>query len=97
MIKPHATSPDRTDRLICEQLYAQMTLIRHFEEKTLSLFDDGELFGTTHCYIGQEANAVGIINHLECGDVIFSNHRLPWSLPGLVGPSRLVDGRVDGP
>lgn len=67
-----------------ERLYAQMTLIRQFEERLLELFDEGELFGTTHCYIGQEANAVGVINHLQAGDIVFSNHRchghfLAWS------------------
>lgn len=58
-----------------DRLYGQMTLIRRFEERLLELFEEGQLFGTTHCYIGQEANAVGIINHLGAGDVIFSNHR----------------------
>jgi TPP-dependent pyruvate/acetoin dehydrogenase alpha subunit len=58
-----------------ERLYATMTLIRSFEETLLDLFDRGELFGTTHCYIGQEANAVGVISHLGADDIIFSNHR----------------------
>lgn len=58
-----------------ERLYATMTLIRRFEETLLDLFDQGELFGTTHCYIGQEANAAGIISHLGADDIIFSNHR----------------------
>lgn len=62
-------------RAIPEKLYAQMALIREFETRALSLFETGVLFGTTHCYIGQEANAVGVINHLRAGDVIFSNHR----------------------
>jgi TPP-dependent pyruvate/acetoin dehydrogenase alpha subunit len=52
-----------------------MTLIRRFEETLLDLFDQGELFGTTHCYIGQEANAAGVIAHLGVDDIIFSNHR----------------------
>jgi TPP-dependent pyruvate/acetoin dehydrogenase alpha subunit len=52
-----------------------MALIRQFEERTLELFDKNELFGTTHCYIGQEANAVGILNHLNPADIVFSNHR----------------------
>lgn len=58
-----------------ERLYAQMVLIRRFEERLLELFSAGELFGTTHCYIGQEADAVGILNHLRDGDIVFSNHR----------------------
>ncbi|MFU8803697.1 MAG: thiamine pyrophosphate-dependent dehydrogenase E1 component subunit alpha [Bradymonadaceae bacterium] len=58
-----------------EKLYAQMVLIRRFEEHLLDLFETGALVGTTHCYIGQEANAVGIINHLDERDIVFSNHR----------------------
>ena len=58
------------------QLYQRMYFIRRFEESLLDLFAQGKLVGTTHTYIGQEANAVGIIDHLEPErDVIFSNHR----------------------
>ncbi|MGE0792222.1 MAG: thiamine pyrophosphate-dependent dehydrogenase E1 component subunit alpha [Sandaracinaceae bacterium] len=52
-----------------------MALIRAFEERLLALFDQGELFGTTHCYIGQEADAVAVVNQLRAGDIVFSNHR----------------------
>ena len=52
-----------------------MLLVRCFEEKVLELFTRGELFGTTHTYIGQEANAVAVLNHLEERDIVFSNHR----------------------
>ena len=59
-----------------EHFYAQMFLIRRFEEKLLDMFSAGKLVGTTHTCIGQEANAVGVINALEPTlDVIFSNHR----------------------
>ena len=58
------------------ELYERMFFIRRFEESLLDLFAQGKLVGTTHTYIGQEANAVGIIDHLERErDVIFSNHR----------------------
>lgn len=57
-------------------LYERMHFIRRFEETLLDLFAQGKLVGTTHTYIGQEANAVGIVDHLEPErDVIFSNHR----------------------
>jgi acetoin:2,6-dichlorophenolindophenol oxidoreductase subunit alpha len=57
-------------------LYERMFFIRRFEETLLDLFAQGKLVGTTHTYIGQEANAVGIIDHLEPErDVVFSNHR----------------------
>lgn len=59
-----------------EQRYARMLFIRRFEETLLDLFSAGKLVGTTHTYIGQEANAVGVIAHLERErDVVFSNHR----------------------
>jgi acetoin:2,6-dichlorophenolindophenol oxidoreductase subunit alpha len=58
------------------QLYERMFFIRRFEESLLDLFSQGKLVGTTHTYIGQEANGVGIIDHLEPErDVVFSNHR----------------------
>ncbi len=46
-----------------------------FEETLLALFDEGLLNGTTHACIGQEADCVGVIEHLRDGDHIFSNHR----------------------
>jgi acetoin:2,6-dichlorophenolindophenol oxidoreductase subunit alpha len=56
--------------------YERMYFIRRFEETLLDLFAQGKLVGTTHTYIGQEANAVGVIANLEPErDVIFSNHR----------------------
>ena len=58
------------------QLYQRMYFIRRFEESLLDLFSQGKLVGTTHTYIGQEANGVGIIDHLDPEvDTIFSNHR----------------------
>ena len=56
--------------------YERMFFIRRFEETLLDLFSLGKLVGTTHTYIGQEANAVGLIDHLDPDvDTIFSNHR----------------------
>ena len=52
-----------------------MLTIREFEKRVLSLFSEGKLFGTTHAYIGQEANAVGVISNLSKDDIIVSNHR----------------------
>lgn len=58
-----------------ERLYSQMALVRRFEERVLDLFSQSELVGTTHCYVGQEAIAVGVLNHLQPQDVVVSNHR----------------------
>lgn len=56
-------------------LYRTMLLIRRFEERALTEFSTGKLFGTTHAYIGQEADAAGIFDVTESGDVVFSSHR----------------------
>src|SRR4051812_12826051 len=53
-----------------------MVVIRRVEETLLELASGGELVGTTHTYIGQEAGGVGVIDHLDPAlDVVFSNHR----------------------
>ena len=58
-----------------ERFYYQMALVRAFEERMFELFSTGELSGTTHGYIGQEADAVAVLNHLEAEDIVVSNHR----------------------
>ena len=58
-----------------KELYVSMYRIRRFEETVLDNFSKGVFFGTTHTYLGQEANAVGVLAHLQTGDVVFSNHR----------------------
>lgn len=56
--------------------YEQMVLVRRFEETLLELYAAGAVPGTTHTYIGQEANAVGIIRQLDpTRDNVISNHR----------------------
>ncbi len=57
------------------ELAYQMSRIRLFEERTLEEFTKGKLFGTTHAYVGQEANAVGVIGGIRRSDVVFSTHR----------------------
>ena len=52
-----------------------MYRIRRFEETVLDEFKRGVFSGTTHTYLGQEANAVGVISHLQEQDVIVTNHR----------------------
>lgn len=61
--------PDNLD------LYRQLYRIRRFEETVLENFPRGVFSGTTHTYLGQEANAVGVLSNLVDGDVVFSNHR----------------------
>src|SRR3954447_16671102 len=58
-----------------ELLFRRMCLIRRTEETLLELFSEGELSGTTHTSIGQEAIAAAVGAHLAPGDVVFSTHR----------------------
>src|SRR4051794_19828446 len=72
---PDARLAGRADEPRAARLYRRMRFIRRFEETLLALFDEGLLNGTTHACIGQEADAVAVIEHLRPGDHIFSNHR----------------------
>lgn len=58
-----------------QSLYRSLYQIRRFEEVVLEEFSSGVFYGTTHTYLGQEANAVGVLTHLADGDIVFSNHR----------------------
>lgn len=52
-----------------------MLLIRHFELALLDLFARGEIAGTTHTCLGQEAVPVTLRPLLHPDDFVFSNHR----------------------
>ncbi len=56
-------------------LWEKALLIRRFEELLLASAEAGDLVGTTHCCIGQEANAVAVCEHLRQDDFVVSNHR----------------------
>lgn len=56
-------------------LYRQMAIIREFETRLLTGFSQGELRGTTHTCLGQEAIAVAAMSFVRPGDTVFSNHR----------------------
>lgn len=58
-----------------DALYRTLYLIRRFEETVIENFPKGVFFGTTHTYLGQEANAVGVLSGLAAQDIVFSNHR----------------------
>lgn len=50
-------------------------LIRHFEQKVLDLFAQGQISGTTHTCLGQEYIPVALRPLLSLDDFVFSNHR----------------------
>lgn len=58
-----------------QAIYRNLQTIRHFEETVLENFSKGVFFGTTHTYLGQEANAIGVLSYLKHADIVFSNHR----------------------
>ena len=64
------------------KLYRVMLLIRNFEFMVIDLstgnfvpYDVFKFIGATHLYVGEEANAVGIMSVLNINDYITSTHR----------------------
>jgi len=73
---PVRAEDDTPDRLALAEAYTRMALIRALEERLLSLFTEGKLFGTTHTCIGQETCAYAVVGSLDRSrDLLFSNHR----------------------
>jgi TPP-dependent pyruvate/acetoin dehydrogenase alpha subunit len=81
-------------------LYRRMRLIRDFEELVQALFLKGEVHGTTHLYIGQEADAVGVASALGDEDRLAGTYRGHGVALALgVDPQALLDemlGRATG-
>jgi pyruvate dehydrogenase E1 component alpha subunit len=57
------------------EMLRQMLTIRRFEERASTDYQDGKIHGVVHCYIGEEAVAVGVCSALERSDRIISTHR----------------------
>jgi acetoin:2,6-dichlorophenolindophenol oxidoreductase subunit alpha len=81
-------------------LYRTMRLIRGFEELVQALFQKGEVHGTTHLYVGQEANAAGVGSVLTDADRVAGTYRGHGHALGVgVDPQALMDemlGRSTG-
>ena len=58
-----------------ERFYLTMSRVRGFDEKVTELFEAGEIKGTAHSYVGQEAVAAGVCANLTERDFIASHHR----------------------
>jgi TPP-dependent pyruvate/acetoin dehydrogenase alpha subunit len=82
------------------ELYRRMRLIRRFEDTIQSLFQKGEVHGTTHLYSGEEAVAVGVGSVLEDADRAAGTYRGHGHALALgVDPQGLLDellGRETG-
>ena len=72
------TSASAKDVPTAEQLldmYERMLLIRRVEKQLSEDFKAGQLPGAVHLYVGQEAVAVGMCEHLHDSDWITGTHR----------------------
>ncbi len=57
------------------RMFERMLAIRRFESTASELFAAGEILGSVHLYLGQEAVAVGVCAALDDEDQITSTHR----------------------
>ncbi len=63
------------DREHALKLLRQMKLIRRFEERSAELYGEQKIRGFLHLYIGEEANAVGVMQALTPEDAIVATYR----------------------
>jgi acetoin:2,6-dichlorophenolindophenol oxidoreductase subunit alpha len=70
MAENAAITPDQQ-----REMLRQMQTIRRFEERASADFIAGDIYGVVHCYIGEEAVAVGVCSALTREDKIISTHR----------------------
>ena len=57
------------------EMLRTMQTIRRFEERASADYVAGDIYGTVHCYIGEEAVAVGVCSALNPDDQIIGTHR----------------------
>ena len=62
-------------RTAVADILRKMYRIRHFETQVIELFQDGQIRGSTHTYIGMEGSGVGCCSALRADDYITSTHR----------------------
>jgi TPP-dependent pyruvate/acetoin dehydrogenase alpha subunit len=60
---------------LLKEMYRRMVRIRLFETAASDLFRKGQVKGTVHPYIGQEASGVGVCMALKTEDLIAGTHR----------------------
>ncbi|MCI0869071.1 MAG: thiamine pyrophosphate-dependent dehydrogenase E1 component subunit alpha, partial [Chloroflexi bacterium] len=63
------------DKELLMTMMRRMMMIRRFDETVKEMVQRGELVGAAHCYIGEEAVAVGACTALRDDDYITGNHR----------------------
>jgi 2-oxoisovalerate dehydrogenase E1 component len=94
---------DAADPQFLTSAFAQLILIRAFEEYVLELAGAGLIHGPAHSSIGQEGGAVGSVLALAVGDTINGSHRghhqflakaLAYVAPKGIDPVRPVPDEV---
>lgn len=65
----------RVERDHALHLLHNMLRIRRFEEKCAELYQATKIRGFLHLYIGEEAIAVGVIEHLKAQDAVLATYR----------------------
>jgi pyruvate dehydrogenase E1 component alpha subunit len=83
-----------------KHLLKQMMRIRRFEEACAEQYSAGRIRGFLHLYIGEEAVAVGTMEHLKPDDAIFAAYREHGhALARGISPRRIMAemfGKVEG-
>ena len=69
-LSPTNLPPDKQ-----REMLRRMLTIRRFEERASADYLAGKIYGVVHCYIGEEAVAVGVCGALDARDRIISTHR----------------------
>ena len=94
---------DGADPTLLRTMFAQMTLIRAFEETVLELAAAGLIHGPAHSSIGQEGGAVGSVLALIPGDTVNGSHRghhqflakvLQHVAPGGIDPAQPISDEI---
>jgi pyruvate dehydrogenase E1 component alpha subunit len=81
-------------------LYHEMVLIRHLEERAAELYQEGKIGGFLHLYIGQEAVATGVLAARQPKDRVITAYRdhgvaIACGIPAEQVMAELL-GKVDG-
>src|SRR5471032_1831963 len=69
------TAPNIADAEALKKMYADMLLIRRFEERAGQMYGMGMIGGFCHLYIGQEAVVVGMEMATKEGDQMITGYR----------------------
>jgi pyruvate dehydrogenase E1 component alpha subunit len=89
-----------TDAATAQRFLREMTRVRRFEERCVELYSASKIRGFLHLYIGEEANAVGVMAHLTEADAVVATYREHGHALARGVPARAVMaemfGKVEG-